>query len=324
MPYFPPRPEPGPQNPPQQQPEPGPRNPPPRRRPALRQAVFCVSLLLAVYGAIRLAGYGVELLSSRRTAQELREFAAEPDETVSVLPSAVPETPEPAPSAASAAPPEGQNILSEKLPPVEYPNGYALVPRIQKLRKKSEYIIGWLTMESVYEPVVQKDNSFFLDHDAAGKRNSNGAIFMDQDTPLLTRPYTILLYGHNMKSGAMFGSLRKYEDYSWCFRHRVFQFDTLYEEGQYVIFAVETISLTPGKSRYCSLAALCSPDRETRKRTLDVIRNHSLHGAMADVNEEDQVLVLVTCVGDDDERLIVAARRLREGERADLILPGGS
>lgn len=261
MPYFPPRPEPGPQNP-QQQPEPVPQNPPPRRRPVLRQAVFFVSLLLAVYGAIRLAGYGVELLSSRRTAQELR--------------------------------------------------------------KKSEYIIGWLTMESVDEPVVQKDNSFFLDHDAAGKRNSNGAIFMDQDTPLLTKPYTILLYGHNMKSGAMFGSLRKYEDYSWCFRHRVFQFDTLYEEGQYVIFAVETISLTPGKSRYCSLASLRFPDRETRKKTLDVIRNHSLHGAMADVNKEDQVLVLITCVGDDDERLIVTARRLQEGERADLILPGGS
>ena len=75
-----------------------------------------------------------------------------------------------------------------------------------------------MTMDDLDEPVVHKDNTFFLDHDAMGKRNANGAIFMDQGTSLLTRPYTILLYGHNMKTGAMFGNLRKYEDFSYCFK----------------------------------------------------------------------------------------------------------
>ena len=39
-----------------------------------------------------------------------------------------------------------------------------------------------------------------------------------------------------------------------------------------------------------------------------------------DVTEDDQLLPLITCVGDDDERLVVAARRLREGETADRLI----
>ena len=37
------------------------------------------------------------------------------------------------------------------------------------------------------------------------------------------------------------------------------------------------------------------------------------------VDEEDQLLLLITCTGDDTERLVVAARRLRDGEREDSL-----
>ena len=36
-----------------------------------------------------------------------------------------------------------------------------------------------------------------------------------------------------------------------------------------------------------------------------------------DVNTDDQLLLLVTCNGDDTERRIVAARRVRDGESED-------
>ena len=202
--------------------------------------------------------------------------------------------------------------VSKTLPDIAYPNGYELVPRIQELRKKSEYIIGWITMDDLDEPVALKDNEFFLNHDATGKRNSNGAIFMEEGTRLLTRPYTILLYGHNMKSGMMFGNLRKYEDPTYCRKHRTFRFDTLYEEGQYEIFAVVTISVTPGKARYMNLWALQSTDRETRKDALASLKRANSYVSTAEVGEEDQILLLVTCVGDDDERLVVAAVRMKD------------
>ena len=282
----------------------------------------CVSVALITYGAVRLIGYLTDLHNARQTTQELREAAAEatiaellPEEPgevtvappeVTLLPPAETAAPEQQPAFNS----EGETEVSGKLPAVKYPNGYALVPRIQELRKKSEYIIGWMTMDDLDEPVVHKDNTFFLDHDAMGKRNVNGAIFMDQGANLLTRPYTILLYGHNMKTGAMFGNLRKYEDFPYCFKHRFLQFDTLYEEGKYEIFAVATISLTPGKAKYIDLAGLQSKDRKTRADALETLISVSPHGRFTEVDVEDQILLLITCVGDDDERLVVAAKRV--------------
>ena len=118
------------------------------------------------------------------------------------------------------------------------------------LRRKGKYITGWLRMDSVDEPVTLKDNSYFLTRDATGKKNVNGAIFMDAGTRLETRPYTVILYGHNMKTGNMFGRLRKYRDISYLRKNRFITFDTMYEDGRYAVFAAAEINVVPGTSGY--------------------------------------------------------------------------
>ena len=123
-----------------------------------------------------------------------------------------------------------------------------------------------------------------------------------------------------MKSGNMFGNLRKYKDFPYCFAHRILQFDTLFEEGRYVIFAAETISVTPGKGKYVNLYALQSAERETRVKALKALTDYSVYDSKLDVSEEDQLLLLITCNGDDDERLVVAARRLRDGENDNSLM----
>lgn len=39
-----------------------------------------------------------------------------------------------------------------------------------------------------------------------------------------------------MKSGNMFGRLRKYKESAYFNSHRIITFDTLYEDGQYAVF----------------------------------------------------------------------------------------
>lgn len=303
MPYYPPRYEPEPEKKP--------------RGRAIRWTILLLSAALVIYGGVRLAIYLSELKAVQKTTEEFRAYAAEPPANTEAAPQERKAETTSAPAAPQA---EAAPLRAEKLPAVEYPNGYALVPRIQKLREKGKYIIGWITLDELDEPVVYRDNTYFLTHDASGNHNKNGAIFMDEGTSLLTRPYTILLYGHNMKSGAMFGNLRKYEDFSYYFKHRTFQFDTLYEEGKYIIFSVANVCLTPGTSHFVSLSGLQSSEREVRKKALDDLVRIRRYDTLTDVNEEDQILLLITCVGDDDERLIVAARRLREGEKEEQLL----
>ncbi len=59
-------------------------------------------------------------------------------------------------------------------------------------------------------PVVQgKDNTKYLNLTFEGNKNPAGCLFMDYDnSPNLTDPITYI-YGHNMKDGSMFGSLKK-------------------------------------------------------------------------------------------------------------------
>ena len=288
------------------------------RKTAIRIGM-AVSALIVAIGIAGIVNYVVQLNRAKQTTQEIREAAdssseleIKDSELQAVEGTSVPEitaVPEVTPVAeevkAAAA---DQNLLG----PVEYPDGLQVNERIRKARKKSQYVMGWLKMDDLDEPVAQKDNDFFLDHDAAGLHNINGAIFMDENTKLLTRPYTVFLYGHNMKSGAMFGNLRKYRKAEYCQAHRDISFETLYEEGQYEIFAVTMIRVTPGLSGYLNLWNLDSADRAVRRDAIEQLRKSSLYYSTQKVSEEDQLLLLITCEGDEDQRLVVAAKRVEK------------
>ena len=302
-----------------------------RRRKLLRLSLVVLSCLLVAYGGIRLGLYFSESAASRQTSRELKKIndLAESG-TDSPLPA---ETFSPSPVLSSAPAAAGQELQdTETLPPVSeadngvlrpvpYPDNPKLeIPeRFRSLRKKSNYIIGWISFDQVDEAVAQKDNTFFLNHDALGKRNSNGAIFLDEDVRLITRPYTLFLYGHNMKSGNMFGRLKKYKENTYFYQHRIITFDTMYEEGQYAVFAVMEMNTVPGTGLWYDLWSLNTDSSTDREKAIRTMESRSAIRSMLDVQADDQLLLLITCLDGETERLVVAARRLRNGEAADRL-----
>lgn len=106
--------------------------------------------------------------------------------------------------------------------------------RLQKLQKQNKDIIGWLSIPDMLEQaVVQRNNTYYLNLDSLGYHNANGALFLEEGISLTTRPDTYIIFGHNMKTGEMFGSLRLYTDVGYYRRHPVIDFSVLYEEGRY-------------------------------------------------------------------------------------------
>ena len=298
-----------------------------KRRRLLRLSVAAVSCLLVLYGSVRLVLYYTDLNASRNTARELQEIQrqAETAEPAAQDPPVVPASP--APDTAerlpeASAPPADRDADDGLLRPVAYPDNPLpmISERFLKLKRKSEYIVGWLSMDGVEEAVAQKGNTFFLNHDATGKRNGNGAIFLDEGISLSTRPYTLILYGHNMKSGNMFGSLRKYKDSAYFQKHRIITFDSMYEEGRYAVFAVLEMDTAPGVARWYDLWSLTTNSREKREEAIRTLERRSAVSSALDVQAEDQLLLLVTCLDGDTERLVVAARRLREGETENSLV----
>ena len=208
------------------------------------------------------------------------------------------------------------------LPPQTYPqNPYRLISeRFRKLRRQNEDIVGWLTIDGLLsEAVVQRDNTYYLRRDYRGCHHENGAIFLDEARSLHSRPYTLTLYGHNMKSGAMFGNLRNYENISFYHRNPFIGFDTIYENGRYVIFSVASVSIDVRSLRYSGFYRLDTCTSLEREAIIKRLCELSEHTCTVEVSHDDQLLLLVTCVGDDDDRRIVAARRIREGESEDEL-----
>ena len=303
-----------------------------RRRPGRfrgfrwdRLLLVIAAAALLIFGLVKLIGYGADLIASRRTAASLREVyrvetdapeitAAAPAGPSEAAPAATPETvPTVSPVPVTAQP----TVQNGMLPALQYPDNRQLqvAGRFKDLRKLSRDIVGWLSIDGMLdEGVTQRDAVYYTSHDALGKSNVNGAIFLDSSISLKTRPYTLILYGHNMKSGAMFGSLRSYEKTAYYYSNPFITFDTLYEEGRYVVFAAGIVSMEAYDRHYLDLYALTGSRIRDRQAALDVLKAVSPNGCPVDVRPDDQLLLLVTCVDREQERRVVAARRIRDGE----------
>lgn len=80
------------------------------------------------------------------------------------------------------------------------------------LTKINEDFVGWIyyaPLELSYPIVRGIDNDYYTHYTFENVKNSSGAIFMD----FLNKPdfshFNTIIYGHNMRNGTMFGSLKK-------------------------------------------------------------------------------------------------------------------
>ena len=259
-----------------------------------------------------LAAYAADYVRARKSTQQLQDiyYAETPAPTTALT-----ATPQPKATPVPAITPIPED--PSRLKTVYYPgNASARVSeRFAALQRQNADIIGWLRIDNMLdEPVVQRDNEYYLRRDARGYHNVNGAVFLDEDISLKTRPYTITLYGHNMKTGAMFGALRNYENIVYYKNNPFISFDSAYEDGRYVVFAIATFSTQSRDRHFLDLYKLMSDTITWRQESIDKLKQLSIYTTSIDVQPDDQLLLLVTCVEDETERRVVAARRLRPGE----------
>ncbi|MBQ7784611.1 MAG: class B sortase [Clostridia bacterium] len=189
------------------------------------------------------------------------------------------------------------------------------LPQMEALHRENRDIVGWLKIENVLDlPVVYKDNSYYLTRDFYKQKNAAGTIFLDENHPFKEKTQNLLLHGHNMKDGTMFGRLVQYEtDLNYVRWHPFVRFDTLWRNEEYVIFAVLRVSLDVKDDRFFNYfthpAFSSDPEFESYIRQLQL---RSIYAIPVDVKPTDALLTLSTCL--DEDRLVIVARRVREGE----------
>lgn len=185
-------------------------------------------------------------------------------------------------------------------------------------------VAGWLKAgENIDGPVVQRDNTYYLTHDFYGSADSNGTFFLNAANSIEPRDDVLLIHGHNMRSGAMFGKLTYFREYDYLKQYPVIMFRTIYDEQELYytpIYAFDA-SMQIGSSGYFDITRInFEDDTEAFSDYLSAMQERSLWQAAVDVSEDDRLLMLVTCsYTHEDGRFVLVCRALRDGETSDSI-----
>lgn len=289
-----------------------------RRRKGLQQKVLllgsAVLLCVCVFGFAR---YGVNAWRSAKISQTFQELYISPAEAQAQRGSIIRQY-EVVFSKANAE--ETATTAQPKISNWPDNPSMTISPQLKKLQRQNKDIVGWLSIpDQLSQAVVQRDNTYYLKRDYLGYHNANGALFLEEGISLKTRPDTYIIFGHNMKTGDMFGSLRLYEDVGYYRRHAVIDWSVLYEDGQYVVFAIADVDTVQGMKQYVPFMQLPGMEAEKRADCIQKLQSYSLLYSPVQVSADDQLLLLVTCEGTEESRRVVAARRLRNGETQETI-----
>ncbi|MDE6292294.1 MAG: class B sortase, partial [Bacilli bacterium] len=119
----------------------------------------------------------------------------------------------------------------------------------QKFLKKNDDTVGWLEVNNtrIKYPVVQSDtNSYYLNHDFNKRKNSLGWIFMDYRNNPVELDKNTIIYGHNVKTGIMFGAIKTMMNSSWYKKpgNQLITFNTPVKNMKWKIFSIYQIKTT--------------------------------------------------------------------------------
>lgn len=194
-------------------------------------------------------------------------------------------------------------------------------PQVTLMRKNPDFK-GWITISNtkIDNPIYQTyDNEYYLDHNQDKKSSVYGALFFDYRNEISRDKIdkNLVVYGHEMKNGKMFGELKKLRSLDFYKNNPTIEFSTIYEKSTYKIYAVFVLnSSKEDDGGY--IYNILGQDFVTEdgfNSWVNQAKERSLINTNVDVKLGDDTLTLVTCCDDfTNARLVVMARKTRDGE----------
>lgn len=120
-------------------------------------------------------------------------------------------------------------------------DGVPVQKKFEQLYTENHDFIGWLTIDDMVidYPVMQSvyDEEFYLHKDFDKKYSNAGTLFIDTSSDVKAPSDNLIIYGHHMQTGKMFGELESYAKQSFYEEHKYISFDTIYGDGTYEVIA---------------------------------------------------------------------------------------
>lgn len=191
-----------------------------------------------------------------------------------------------------------------------------ILSKFTALHEENEDFSGWLSIEGtkINYPVMSRegDNDYYLDKNFTGQQDKNGLLILDYRSNVLESGQNIIIYGHNMRTGVMFGTLKNYKDKDFCMEHQTIRFDSLYEEGTYRVVAAMLSAVAYEDEdvfRYYDAIDISTQERFTEFQ--QNIEANALYTTGETLEYGDSCLILSTCdYYTQDGRFVVIAKKI--------------
>lgn len=189
---------------------------------------------------------------------------------------------------------------------------------VDLLTLQSQYpdIKAWITIPGtgIDYPVLQsgKENpEFYLKHDYQKEYDANGSLFFQTDCDL-KKSENLVIYGHNMNSGAMFGNLDAFTHAAYCKEHLAILLLTPEGSRTYEIASVTKADIT-----MMPFAQVDFSGHDGILSYVDQAKRLGLFETGVSDDYYEQVLTLVTCSYEwSNARTVVVAVQKAPGGKA--------
>ena len=227
---------------------------------------------------------------------------------------------------------EDYKPVVQEEPPQENLEYWPLLEGAKNLLAVNKDVVGVIEIPGtdIFYPVLQADNNEkYLDKNIKGEDAKAGAIFMDYrnnfdrtDNGHPTEPNSqnLIIYGHNMENGMMFGTLKQYRNNVHYYgEHPIINLNSNYKCYKYKIFAFFIVDANDTTDTYFDYwNKINFNDEQDFYYFVNEAKRRTIRLNDVDVKYGDPLLTLSTCNGifgeDAGGRLVVLARQLREGE----------
>lgn len=194
---------------------------------------------------------------------------------------------------------------------------FKVLEQYKSLYHQNQNLIGWLKIADtiIDYPVMQtSDNEYYQNHNINLEEDRNGTLFMDAACDVKLPSTNFIIYGHNMRSGKMFGSLDQYASEKFYEKHKIIEFDTIYEEGTYEIMYVFRSRVYRKDEVVFKYYQFIDADSEEEFDSyMKEMAEVSLYDTGVTASFGDQLLTLSTCdYEEEDGRFVVVAKRVEE------------
>ena len=179
------------------------------------------------------------------------------------------------------------------------------------LKEQNPDTIAYLKVNNTkidYIVVKTKDNSYYLKHNFEKKWNIAGWIFGDYHNRFDGTDDHLVIYGHDTKDGSMFGTLKNVLNKDWYENPDNYQVTLVTEKGNYKYQVFSTYSIEQ-EDYYINTEFYSAKEFSDFVKT---IKSRSIYNYGTEVNENDKILTLSSCLGDGSKRVVLHAKLIKE------------